>query len=128
MLNLVFSVKNGHFLSVIVLKYFVGCPLFNSVVGWDDRRRAGMAELLTRFIIPQVENKRVMVRLWVHEVFRVFYDRLTDDGDRAWLFNLMKGLIKEEFKENFDTVFEHLTEESKVTEVDLRSLMFGQST
>lgn len=87
-----------------------------------------MAELLTRFIIPQVENKRVMVRLWVHEVFRVFYDRLTDDGDRAWLFNLMKGLIKEEFKENFDTVFEHLTEESKVTEVDLRSLMFGQST
>jgi len=67
----------------------------------------------------------VMIRLWVHEVFRVFYDRLTDDSDRAWLFSLMRKLVKEEFKENFDTVFGHLTEDSKVTEIDLRSLMFG---
>lgn len=74
----------------------------------------------------KVENKRVMIRLWVHEVFRVFYDRLTDDDDRGWLFELIKKLVKEEFKENFDTCFEHLTEESKVQEFDLRSLMFGR--
>lgn len=66
-----------------------------------------------------------MVRLWVHEVFRVFYDRLTDDKDRAWLFEIIKKLVKEELKENFDSVFEHLTEGSKVVESDLRSLMFG---
>uniref|UniRef100_A0A663MC17 Dynein axonemal heavy chain 12 n=1 Tax=Athene cunicularia TaxID=194338 RepID=A0A663MC17_ATHCN len=43
-----------------------------------------------------VESKRVMIRLFVHEVFRVFYDRLVEDNDRAWLFNLMKDIITEE--------------------------------
>ena len=37
-------------------------------------------------IKPQcVENKRSYIRLWVHEVFRVYYDRLIDDKDRGWL-------------------------------------------
>ncbi len=33
-----------------------------------------------------IENKKTFVRLWVHEVFRVFYDRLIEDKDRAWVY------------------------------------------
>uniref|UniRef100_A0A663MAG9 Dynein axonemal heavy chain 12 n=1 Tax=Athene cunicularia TaxID=194338 RepID=A0A663MAG9_ATHCN len=58
-----------------------------------------------------VESKRVMIRLFVHEVFRVFYDRLVEDNDRAWLFNLMKDIVKEHFKE--------------ITEENMKSLFFG---
>ncbi|XP_055958216.1 dynein axonemal heavy chain 7 [Patella vulgata] len=73
----------------------------------------------------QVESKKVMVRLWVHEVMRVFYDRLIDDSDRLWIFKAVQGLVKEHFKESFEGVFEHLADEGKVKEENLRSLMFG---
>lgn len=48
-----------------------------------DFARVVLGVLLVK---PQrVENKRTFVRLWVHEVYRVYYDRLTDSNDRSWL-------------------------------------------
>ncbi|XP_019508320.1 PREDICTED: dynein heavy chain 12, axonemal [Hipposideros armiger] len=73
-----------------------------------------------------VESKHTMTRLFVHEVLRVFYDRLTNDEDRSWLFSLTKIVIKDHFKESFDSIFSHLRKENApVTEEDLRNLMFG---
>ncbi|XP_060913896.1 dynein axonemal heavy chain 12 [Labrus mixtus] len=72
-----------------------------------------------------LENKRTMIRLFVHEVLRVYYDRLVDDKDRAWLYQLMNGILKEHFKENFDQVFEHLKQGGKLVEEDMRNLLFG---
>ena len=31
-----------------------------------------------------------MYRLWVHELYRVFYDRLVDSTDRQEFFNFIK--------------------------------------
>ncbi|XP_064633435.1 dynein axonemal heavy chain 12-like isoform X2 [Lineus longissimus] len=75
----------------------------------------------------QVETKKVFSRLWVHEVMRVFYDRLIDDKDQEWLFKLIKECVKEHFKDGFDGLFEHLAPEGsgKVRVEDMRSLMFG---
>lgn len=67
-----------------------------------------------------LENKHTMIRLFVHEVFRVFYDRLVDDKDRAWLFELMHTIVKNSFDESFEKVFEHLKQGSKVSR-DIKS-------
>ncbi|VUZ52824.1 unnamed protein product, partial [Hymenolepis diminuta] len=75
----------------------------------------------------QVPNKQTFIRLWVHEVLRVFYDRLTDDSDRQWLVEYIKNSIETSFKEKVNAVFSHLLENSKdnVTEETFRSLIFG---
>ncbi|XP_021325607.1 dynein axonemal heavy chain 12 isoform X2 [Danio rerio] len=71
-------------------------------------------------------NKRTMIRLFVHEIYRVFYDRLVDDQDRAWLFTLTSNIVKQHFKDNFDSVFEHLKDGNKpLCEENMRNLLFG---
>jgi dynein heavy chain len=73
-----------------------------------------------------IESKRTLTKLWVHEVYRVFYDRLIDDRDRAWLHELLKKMLKDHFKEDFTNVFKHLsTGGGVVSEDDMRSLLFG---
>lgn len=62
-----------------------------------------------------LENKCTTIRLFVHEVFRVYYDRLVDDKDRAWLYQLMSSILKDHFKESFDQVFDHLKKGDKVS-------------
>ena len=65
-------------------------------------------------------------RLWVHEVFRVYYDRLVDDNDRKWLFDFVVTVTKDTLKDNFHTLFSTLdTDQSgSINEDKLRSLMF----
>ena len=73
----------------------------------------------------QANDKTKMIRLWAHEVLRVYYDRLIDDGDRAWLFGALKENVKNHFKGVFDSVFGRLSPNKPPVEDDMRSLMFG---
>lgn len=41
---------------------------------------------------------------------RVFYDRLTDDNDREWLFNEIRSNVNTNFQETFDVVFNNLSD------------------
>lgn len=56
----------------------------------------------------------------------MYYDRLVDGTDRNWLFHLMEKMVKQHFKEDFQSVFKHLaTSGAKVVDDNMRSLLFG---
>uniref|UniRef100_A0A1I8HSD8 Dynein axonemal heavy chain 7 n=1 Tax=Macrostomum lignano TaxID=282301 RepID=A0A1I8HSD8_9PLAT len=72
------------------------------------------------------EDPAGLKRLWLHEVLRVYYDRLVDDADRKWLFEYLKEVLSKEFQENFHQLLGRLDFDSdgQVTEDDLRSLIY----
>ena len=41
-------------------------------------------------------------------MFRVYYDRLTDDNDRNWLYNYTREVTQKSLKEDFDQMLIHL--------------------
>lgn len=56
-----------------------------------------------------------MKRLWVHEILRVYYDRLVDESDRLWFFNNLRYVCKEFLDEDLNQMFIHLiTTENKI--------------
>jgi dynein heavy chain len=46
-----------------------------------------------------VEDSHSGVRLWAHEVLRVFYDRLIDEPDRLRVGRLLEELTEKHFKQ-----------------------------
>ena len=49
-----------------------------------------------------MEDLNAMKRLWVHEVFRVYHDRLVGDGDRTGFFKTIRSICKQNLKISFD--------------------------
>ena len=74
-----------------------------------------------------VADKGSLTRLWVHESLRVFADRLTDEPDRRWFFDMSKRLTEKHFDASFDEVFARLDADGDgvVDPTELRRLMFG---
>lgn len=66
-----------------------------------------------------------LIRLWVHEVYRIFYDRLIDDQDRKLFFTIVQETLSQQFKITTDKLLGHLASSGKVTDDDIRGLFFG---
>ncbi|RZF35242.1 hypothetical protein LSTR_LSTR009366 [Laodelphax striatellus] len=70
-------------------------------------------------------DKPDFISLWLHEMLRVFSDRLVESNDRNWFFTQLKDSVKS----NFRTTMEETLKEMKragdeVTEEDMTNLMF----
>lgn len=66
-------------------------------------------------------------RLWVHETWRVFGDRLVHDGDRLMLFDVLKSASYNYLRQPMDSYLNDLipAEESVLNSEHLRNLFFG---
>lgn len=74
-----------------------------------------------------VETKITFIRLWVHEIFRVFGDRIIDENDQNWFFSKLKDCVKLNFKDSFESVFDNLpkSKQDELTRDSFKFLHFG---
>ncbi|XP_037882003.1 dynein heavy chain 7, axonemal-like [Glossina fuscipes] len=76
--------------------------------------------------VPEaMEDINSMRRLWAHEVFRVYGDRLVEDSDRSWLSTAVCEQVRLSFGVLPEVLFERLTGKGlKITEADFRRLIY----
>uniref|UniRef100_A0A8C6RT96 Dynein axonemal heavy chain 3 n=1 Tax=Nannospalax galili TaxID=1026970 RepID=A0A8C6RT96_NANGA len=72
-----------------------------------------------------LQDLEKFIRLWIHEVYRVFYDRLIDNEDRQIFFNMVKETTSNCFKQTVEKVLIHLSPTGKIADDNIRSLFFG---
>jgi len=54
----------------------------------------------------EANNPKKIGRLWIHETCRVFYDRLINEADREWFFNVLVQTSKQKLRESdFKSLF-----------------------
>lgn len=59
--------------------------------------------------VPEaMEDMTAMKRLWVHEILRVYGDRLVDDTDRIWLVSAIHEVSKSRLGEDVNLIFKRL--------------------
>ena len=74
-----------------------------------------------------VDSKITFIRLWVHETFRVFGDRIIEKEDQDWFFSKLKDCVKSHFKDPFESVFDYLPKfkHEELTKDSFKFLLFG---
>ncbi|KAK1344425.1 hypothetical protein QTO34_013119 [Cnephaeus nilssonii] len=80
---------------------------------------------VTKVTNSAFQDVEKLIRLWIHEVYRVFYDRLIDDEDRHVFFNLVKETTSNCFKHTMEKVLIHLSPTGKIVDDNIHNLFFG---
>ncbi|CAF4568450.1 unnamed protein product [Rotaria sp. Silwood1] len=77
-----------------------------------------------------LKEEKKLYRLWIHEIYRVFYDRLIDDDDRQTFYSTVKEVMNETLKQDIGKLLEHLIPANapspkQLRDEHIRALMFG---
>ncbi|XP_055607362.1 dynein axonemal heavy chain 3 isoform X2 [Uranotaenia lowii] len=67
-----------------------------------------------------------LTRLWAHETYRVFYDRLVDDNDKQMLLRIVEEAANSQLRLKLEAAFgDRLESGQRVSEKHMRDLLFG---
>ncbi|XP_076020504.1 dynein axonemal heavy chain 3-like [Genypterus blacodes] len=66
-----------------------------------------------------------LIRLWIHEVYRVFSDRLIEQADKDKFFSIVQDRTTKCFEKTVDQLLNHLSPDGKVLDEHIRNLFFG---
>ena len=70
----------------------------------------------------KLKEPEQICRLWVHEVSRVFYDRLINNEDRQWFNKMIEDILNRSFRGAMKVNYEELFEKNKIYFGDLLGL------
>jgi dynein heavy chain len=75
----------------------------------------------------QINSPEKCIRLWIHEVYRVFFDRLTNEKDQTWFYEHTKKALETDFGKNMDKLFTHLDADGNgmIDMEEMNQMMFG---
>jgi dynein heavy chain len=75
----------------------------------------------------RMKEPEKLIKLWIHEIYRVFHDRLVDAEDREFLFAMVKSACYEHLRQPIDKILGNLLKEgeNQITSKHLGDLLFG---
>lgn len=75
----------------------------------------------------KLDDPDKLVRLWAHETYRVFCDRLTDQPDRERLLGMAQAACRQNFRMDMGKAFAQRLETpgAPLTDLTMRDLLFG---
>ncbi|GMH42975.1 hypothetical protein BSKO_10897 [Bryopsis sp. KO-2023] len=70
--------------------------------------------------------KDLYLRLWNHEILRVFYDRLVDERDQQWFLSALQQTTATSLDADFDKLLKHVADEANIVDTEsIRKCFFG---
>lgn len=68
----------------------------------------------------KVRDESLASKIWIHENLRVFHDRLINDDDKDWFYDLLMEILQREFKTKYEK--ESVFQNNKVFFTDIHKL------